>query len=164
MKNYQLLKELKEPSVIFKEDPDDPNNPEVLVKGVGRYRLRQVERNVQEKLADLNKHAARAQSHEDWKKIAWMLDHAAMNEMIRTIVSAKREIGGIKESFMLFPGTATEDLGKKVERLALLVKHRSEELEAANKRIAELEHQIKEPRRTKNSFQGSAGPFSKSDV
>ena len=94
MKEYQLLKELKEPSVIYKEDPDDPNNPEVLVKGVGRYRLRQVERNVQEKLADLNKHTARAQSYDDWKQIAWMLDHAAMNEMIRTIVSAKKEIEG----------------------------------------------------------------------
>jgi len=92
MKDYELLKELKEPSVIFKEDPEDPNNPEVLVKGVGRYRLRQVERNVQEKLADLNKRAARAQSLDDWEQITWMIDHAAMNEMIRTIVSAKKEI------------------------------------------------------------------------
>ena len=89
---YDLLKEVNEPSVIYQENPDDPSNPEVLVKGVGRYRLRQVERNVQEKIADLNKRAARASNSEDWEKIAWMVDHAAMNEMVRTIVSAKREL------------------------------------------------------------------------
>jgi len=136
-----MLKELKEPSVIYQTDPDDPNNPEVLVKGVGRYRLRQVERNVQEKIADLNKRAARAQSHEDWKQIAWMLNHDAMNEMVRTVVSAKREIEGVRESFM-FPRSAKEDLLSKVDRLANLVKTRSEELEAAHERIRELEAQL----------------------
>lgn len=141
MKEYTLLKEIKEPSVIYSTDPDDPNNPEVLVKGVGRYRLRQVERNVQEKLADLNKIAARAQSYEDWRKIAWMVDHAAMNEMIRTIVSAKSEIEGIKEGFM-FPRRAEEDLLGKVERLARLVKLRSEELQKAKDKIRKLEQQL----------------------
>ncbi len=141
MNEYDLLKELKEPSVIYSSDPDDPNNPEVLVKGVGRYRLNQVERNVQEKLADMNKIAARAQSYDDWKKIAWMVDHAAMNEMIRTIVSAKREIEGVKEGFM-FPGKAKEDLLGKVERLAKLVKHRTEELREAKDRIRQLERQL----------------------
>lgn len=160
-----MLKELKEPSVIYKEDPDDPNNPEVLVKGVGRYRLRQVERNVQGKLADLNKRAASAQSHDDWKQIAWMLDHAAMNEMIRTIVSAKREIDGVRESFV-FPGKAQDYLMSKVERLANLVKDRTEELDAAHKRIAELEAQLGgQPKRKQRSpFDQTASPFSKSDI
>ncbi len=141
MKDYDLLKELKEQSVIYSKDPDDPSNPEVLVKGVGRYRLRQVERNVQEKLADLNKIAARAQSYEDWRKIAWMVNHGAMNEMVRTIVSAKSEIEGVKEGFM-FPGTAKEDLLGKVERLAGLVKQRTEELREAKDRIRELERRL----------------------
>lgn len=141
MNEYSMLKELKEPSVIYQNDPEDPSNPEVLVKGVGRYRLRQVERNVQEKLADLNKRAARAQSYEDWKQITWMLDHSAMNEMVRTIVSAKREIEGVRESFM-FPRSAKDDVVSKMERLANLVKSRSEELEAAHERIRELEAQL----------------------
>ncbi len=141
MKDYNLLKKLNEQSVIYSKDPDDPSNPEVLVKGVGRYRLKQVERNVQEKLADLNKIAARAQSYEDWRKIAWMIDHAAMNEMVRTIVSAKSEIEGIKEGFM-FPQSAQEDLLGKVERLGNLIKLRTEELEKANDKIRELERRL----------------------
>lgn len=89
---YKLLGELKEPSVIYKEDPDDPKNPEVLVNGVGRYRLNQVKRNVQEKLADLAKGAADAKDAEDWRQTAWKLDHAAMKEMVKTIVSAEKEL------------------------------------------------------------------------
>ena len=95
---YELLKELKEPSVIYREDPEDPNNPEVLVKGVGRYRLNTLERNVQEKLEDLARRALSANDYNAWKQVQWMLDHAAMREMVKTIVSAKKEIGGLKES------------------------------------------------------------------
>ena len=72
-------------SVIYKEDPQNPKNPEVLVNGVGRYKLDQVKRNVQEKLADL------AQTT-DWEQIAWKLEHAAMKEMVRTIVAAEKEL------------------------------------------------------------------------
>ena len=46
---YKLLSEMN--SVIYKEDPQNPKNPEVLVNGVGRYKLDQVKRNVQEKRA-----------------------------------------------------------------------------------------------------------------
>ena len=80
---YKLLGEMN--SVIYKEDPQNPKNPEVLVNGVGRYKLDQVKRNVQEKLADL------AQTT-DWEQIAWKLEHAAMKEMVRTIVSAEKEL------------------------------------------------------------------------
>ena len=80
---YKLLSEMN--SVIYKEDPQNPKNPEVLVNGVGRYKLDQVKRNVQEKLADL------AQTT-DWEQIAWKLEHAAMKEMVRTIVSAEKEL------------------------------------------------------------------------
>ena len=82
---YELLKELKEPSVIYKEDPDDPNNPEVLVKGVGRYKLNTLKKNVEGKLADLAKTT-------DWEQVQWKLDHAAMREMVKTIVSAEKEL------------------------------------------------------------------------
>jgi len=80
---YKLLGEMN--SVIYKEDPQNPKNPEVLVNGVGRYKLDQVKRNVQEKLADL------AQTT-DWEQIAWKLEHAAMKEMVRTIVAAEKEL------------------------------------------------------------------------
>ncbi len=80
---YKLLGEMK--SVIWEEDPKDPKNPEVLVSGLGRYKLDQLKRNVQDKLADL------AQTT-DWEQIAWKLDHAAMKEMVRTIVAADKEL------------------------------------------------------------------------
>jgi len=89
--SYKLLKELQEPSVIWEKDPH-PTDPEVLVKGVGRYKLKQVEKNVQEKLADLSRRGSQASDHDDWKQIAWMLDHAAMNEMVKTIIAAKEEL------------------------------------------------------------------------
>ncbi len=84
-KVYQLLGELKEPSVIYAEDPEDPKNPEVLVKGVGRYKLDTLKRNVHQKLEDL------AQT-ENWEQVAWKLDHAAMKEMVKTIVAAEKEL------------------------------------------------------------------------
>jgi len=92
--SYKLLKELQESSVIWEKDPDDPSNPEVLVKGVGRYKLKQVEKNVTEKFADLSRRGRYAEDHEDWKQLAWMLNHAAMHEMVKTIVAAKEEIEG----------------------------------------------------------------------
>lgn len=88
-KLYPLLNEFKEPSVIYKEDPDDPNNPEVLVKGVGRYKLNTLKKNVQDKLADL------AQTT-DFEQVQWKLNHSAMREMVKTIVSAEKELADRK--------------------------------------------------------------------
>lgn len=82
---YKLLNELKEPSVIYKENPDDPNDPEVLVKGVGRYRLSQVRRNVLNKMEDLGQTT-------DFEQIKWKLDHAAMREMVNTVIAAEKEL------------------------------------------------------------------------
>lgn len=141
MKEYNLLKELKEPSVIYQEDPNDPNNPEVLVKGVGRYRLKSLEKNVREKLEDLEHTVARTRNYEDWKRVQWMLDHAAMREMVKTVVSARREIEGVKEAFM-FGKSAEEDLLGKVERLSKFVKERDEELRKTYARIEELETEL----------------------
>ena len=143
MKEYELLKELKESSVIYQEDPDDPNNPEVLVKGVGRYRLKSLEKNVREKLEDLDERAQRTRSYEDWRQIAWMLDHHAMRAMVETIVSARKEIEGVKEAF-LFGKSANNELLGKLERLGQLVKQRTEELEAAHAKIKELEEHVEQ--------------------
>lgn len=90
--DYKLLKELKEPSVIWEENPNEPNNPEVLVKGVGRYLLKSLERNVREKIEDLNTKVVRTRDSNDWEQIAWMLNHAAMIEMVKTIASARKEL------------------------------------------------------------------------
>jgi hypothetical protein len=77
---------------IYADNHDDPTNPEVLVTGVGRYELNQVIRNVKNKLEDLNAHAAKAETADDWKKIRWMLNHAAMAEMVNTIITAREEL------------------------------------------------------------------------
>ena len=84
-KMYTLIDELREPSVIYEEDPEDPKNPEVLVKGVGRYKLNTLKKNVRGKLEDL------AQT-DDWEQVAWKVKHAAMHEMIKTIAAAEKEL------------------------------------------------------------------------
>jgi hypothetical protein len=151
MTDYKLLKEFKEPSVIYQEDPDDPNNPEVLVKGVGRYKLKTLEKNVREKLADLGRKGVKAYTFEDWKQVAYMVDHAAMAEMIKTIILAKKEIGGIKEGWSFdkkdvdLEGVITRlnDLEGVITRLNDIVKRQEAELQAAYEKIAKLEKQLK---------------------
>lgn len=158
MSDYELIKEFKEPSVIYQEFPEDPNNPEVLVKGVGRYRLKTLEKNVRGKLDDLGKRGVKANTFEDWKQVEYMVDHAAMKEMIITIVRAKKELGGIKEAW--FPRRKKEriELKSQLERLNDIIKRQEAELEAAYEKIAKLE------RRLSPRIGRSAGPFSKSDI
>ncbi|MHA2403521.1 MAG: hypothetical protein ACXADH_11070 [Candidatus Kariarchaeaceae archaeon] len=143
MDNYELINELKEPSVIFDEDPEDPNNPNVRVEGVGVYRLKDLEKNVREKLEDIGQRGVKAYSYEDWKRVQWMIDHAAMNEMIKTIVLAKKELGGINEAW--FPRRKQEisELKGQLERLNKIVKRQEEELRAAYEKIEQLEGQLK---------------------
>ena len=155
MKDFKLINELREPSVIYEENPDDPNNPEVLVKGVGRYLLKQVESNVREKMEDLGRRGVKAYTYEDWKQVQHMVDHAAMKEMIKTIILAKKELGGIKEGWFDQDESEVDDLKGKVERLNKIVKRQEAELEAAYAKIDQLERQLK-PR---DPFGSRAGPY-----
>lgn len=82
---YKLLQELKEPSVIYEEDPEDPNNPEVLIKGIGRMKLKQLERNVRRKLQDLAK-------TEHWDQVQWKLTNDALGVMVDTLKRAHEEL------------------------------------------------------------------------
>ena len=85
-----------------------------------------------------------------------MVDHDAMNEMIRTIILAKKEIGGIKEAW--FRGRKNgevDELKKTIERLNEFVKRQEAELKAAHEKIAQLERQLK-PR---DPFKKRAGPY-----
>lgn len=80
----KILKEIGQSvneSVICEADDEDS----VLVPGIGKFKLSQIKKNVEHKLADLNRVAQEQDSVEKWKKIAWMLKHAAMHEMIKTI-------------------------------------------------------------------------------
>ncbi len=81
---------------IYSDNHEDPSNPEVLVRGVGRYEYNQVVRNVKEKLADLSKHAQKAESADEWKRVQWMVKHAAMEVMIEALIDAKTELEGRK--------------------------------------------------------------------
>ena len=98
--SYDFIKELAEPSVIYEEDPNEPDNPEVLVNGVGRYKLKSLEKNVRAKMADLHKSAEYTANtrhknlgdSEAWRSLQSKLKHAAMHEMIKTIIAAKKEL------------------------------------------------------------------------
>ncbi len=79
---------------IYSDNQEDPSNPEVLVRGVGRYEYNQVVKNVQDKLHDLNQHAQKAKSVDEWKRVQWMLKHAAMESMVEAIIDAKTELEG----------------------------------------------------------------------
>ena len=79
-------------SGVYQMDPENPTDPEVMVDGVGRYRLSQVKANIKRKLEDLGKMAAQDDSPEAWEKIQWMLNHAAMHEMVKTIVNAHDDL------------------------------------------------------------------------
>ena len=77
---------------IYDMDQDATSDPEVLVQGVGRYKLSRVKDNVRRKLADLGKMAEASDDPEVWEKIKWMLNHAAMHEMVNTITTAHKEL------------------------------------------------------------------------
>jgi len=88
----KLINELLNEKVIYSEDERDMSDPEVLVKGVGRYKLSGLKKNVERKLADIIETAKAEDSPEKWRKLAFMLDHAAMREMVKTIAKAHEEI------------------------------------------------------------------------
>lgn len=79
-------------SGVYQMDPNNPSDPEVLVDGVGRYKLSQLKENVRRKLADIGKQAARDDSPEMWEQVRWMINHAAMREMLDAIVNAHEEL------------------------------------------------------------------------
>lgn len=92
----KLIDYLNENS-IYADNPDDPLDPEVLVSGVGRYNLSQLEANVNRKIKDLASIVTQAKDEDDWNDIKRKLNHAAMHEMINSIISAKKELNKRKE-------------------------------------------------------------------
>ena len=88
MKTSDLLTE----NTIWNNDESD--DPEVLVQGVGRYRLSQLKDNVRRKIADIAKTAESGDDPDVWRKLAFMLNHAAMREMVKTIDAANKEQRG----------------------------------------------------------------------
>jgi len=77
---------------IYDMDPEAPTDPEVLVQGVGRYKLSQVKDNVRRKLADIGKMAESEDSPEMWQQVQWKISHGAMREMIKAIIDAEEEL------------------------------------------------------------------------
>lgn len=82
-------------SVIYSENPDDPENPDIRVNGLGIYKLKDLKKNVQRKISDLNK---MINSTDDnflrWEQVGYMINHAAMQEMVKTIIAAEEELHG----------------------------------------------------------------------
>lgn len=92
----EIGQDIKE-GVMWDKKDKNMSDPEVLVNGVGRYRLSQLKDNVEKKIADIYKWSQKEDSPDKWKKIAWMVDHAAMREMIKTIDKAHEEIADHSE-------------------------------------------------------------------
>lgn len=87
------LSQLTNEGVIYTPGED----PEVLVKGVGRYKLSSLEKNLRSKLKDLAESAGSAKDAHAWGQIDWKLNHAAMHEMIKTVIAAYKELEDGKE-------------------------------------------------------------------
>ena len=77
--------------VTWNIDPPAEEDPRVLVPGVGRYRLSQLKKNVLEKIDDVAKTAKEGDTVNTWRKLSFMLNHAAMHEMVKTIKTAMEE-------------------------------------------------------------------------
>ncbi len=95
--NMKLLKELLNEEVISSFDKGDPTNPEVQVSGVGRYKLKSLKANVRGKLKDMYEGIAEKDDAYSWKQTAWKLEHAAMREMMKTIVAAEEQLQSIRK-------------------------------------------------------------------
>ncbi len=89
-------KDIVEMAGIYTFDKEDPMDPEVLVDGVGRYKLSQVKRNVREKLQDLAARVAETDDPRAWREVGRLINHGAMHEMIRTIVQTHDELQEIR--------------------------------------------------------------------
>ena len=83
------VQDLKE-NVLWDRN-EDTKDPEVLVQGVGRYRLSQLKENLRRKAADIAK-TAEKDTPESWEQLNYMLNHAAMREMIKTVAKYYKEI------------------------------------------------------------------------
>ncbi len=81
-------------SVIYNKNPADMTNPDVRVNGVGVYSLENLKANVKVKIAELAKSTQKADGANAWGQIDYMINHAAMKEMIKTIIAAEEELEG----------------------------------------------------------------------
>ena len=91
MKTTDLLIENQVWDIDKRVEDDDPM---VTVQGVGKYRLSQLKENIRRKIADIAKTAEEGDDPHTWKKLAFMLNHAAMREMVKTIATADEEQSG----------------------------------------------------------------------
>ena len=83
------VQDLKE-NVLWDRN-EDTEDPEVLVQGVGRYRLSQLKENLRRKITDIAQ-IAEKDTPDSWEQLNYMLNHAAMREMIKTVAKYYKEI------------------------------------------------------------------------
>lgn len=81
-------------TVIY--NSSDKNNPEVIVSGVGRYKLNSLKQNVLTKLKELTKTYQQVSSSnstdDDWIRLNALWNNEAAKEMIKTIAAAHTEM------------------------------------------------------------------------
>lgn len=90
-------KTMKEEAIISAMNKEDPNNPEVLIRGFGRLMLNQIEDSVTGKLKDLAKRSER-RSPMEWEQIGKLLDTSTLKPMVEAINNTYDELERIRKA------------------------------------------------------------------
>lgn len=88
----KLLKELISEEAIYAFNREEPMNPEILVKGIGRYTLKSAKQNVRRKLEELFKTIEKSDDPYVWRQASWMLKNEPLHNIMDTIISAHDEL------------------------------------------------------------------------
>lgn len=78
---------------IYEMNPEDPMDPEVLVQGYGRLRLKQVE----DKVAKMFEELAERSKNGDWENVEYLLNKNLVQTFIKTITDSYNELETIRK-------------------------------------------------------------------
>jgi hypothetical protein len=78
---------------IYEMDPNEPNNPEVLVQGYGRLKLKQIEAKVAKMFAELAERSNRG----DWESVQYDLNKGLVQVLLKAISDTYDELETIRK-------------------------------------------------------------------
>jgi len=78
---------------IYEMDPTDPMNPEVLIQGYGRLKLKQLESKVAKMFTELAERSARG----EWEYVDANLDKGLIQTFIKTISATYAELEQLRK-------------------------------------------------------------------
>jgi hypothetical protein len=78
---------------IYEMDPNDPNNPEVLIQGYGRLKLKQIEQKVQDMFLSL----ADSANNGNWENVSHGLNKGTLAAFIQAITDTHEQLEQIRK-------------------------------------------------------------------